>query len=600
MSNLIICSNELSTTTGISEFQSPFSFSNHLQQPLRIPKNSEIAVQSLKIVKDGSITLNPSSRWYGYYGVKPLVVDLNATTSVPIPTGFDIDRTVSSSVADTALQLQTGINNGVPNPETFGMNTVSVSRDTDEVFDGFKYEFKARGSGASDNNLPTTWVNNYSRGGIDYDASNQKLKALTLGSSKDKVFNIAIGTDHPIALNNGEYIMGIGDANNTSWAVGLTRSRAVGKNPDYLNEETSKMSQNKNMFGDFIVSAVQTDKTSRHIRIFHAVYDTTDAGYDDNKPMSMEEIPYWTNPSSDLAGAEPYVWSTNTANYDKIKMVVKNEKISVYINDPVKGLQLLLPDTGAKGTIFKPVADTCRCLYPMAFISSFQAGTPATERFLTLEKFSGRNIGMKYGITDWWGYLSSNDLEITNAKPVDTRPYNDMGGGISHVYKGLNASGYPDYNFVMIVLPDDGGKYKPTEDANADLVMGFENKAVIDTYDSTNASGGGVFTSVSTPELKSTTNVFVRLNNFNITTYNAGRSSFSKIIYSAPRFSSGTDQSVGSLFLESPEKTYISLNNPDEIVANTFDIDLVNEDETLATDLLGKTVVLLHVRPLRV
>ena len=600
MSSLIICSNEIASNVGTSEFQSPYAFSNHLQQPLRIPKNSEVAVQSLKIVKDGSITLSPATKWYGYYGVKPLVVGLDQTTSAMIPTSFGSDSVISSSVGDTAERLAVAINGAVPNPETFGMNTVGVSRDADEVFNGFTYEFKARGTGASLDNKPATWVNNYSKGGLSFDAGAQKLTALTLGSSAQKVYNIAIGTDNPIALNNGEYIVDIGDANNTSWALGLTRSRATGREPDYANLAGSEMTQNKNMFGDFVVSAVQTTATSRHIRIFHAVSDSTDPTHDPLKPMAMKEIPYWTNASSDLAGAEPYVWSTNLsagASYDKIKFVVKNEKISVFINDPVKGYQLLLPDTGAKGTIFKPVADTCRALYPMAFISSSSAGTPATPRFLTVDKFSGRQISMVYGTTDWWGYLARNDLETQFGLPVDNRPYNDMGNATAHVYKGLNASGYPDsYAFVMVVLPDDTDKYVPSDDANADLVMGFESKAVIDTYDTANASGGGIFNSLSTPELKSTTNVFVRLNSFNITTYNAGRSAFSKIIYSAPRFSSGTDQSVGSLFLESPEKTYVSLNNPNEIVANTFDLDLVNEDETLATDLLGKTVVVLHIR----
>ncbi len=602
MSSLVICSNEISSTVGTSEFQSPFTFSNHLQQPLRIPKNSEVAVQSLKLVKDGTITLNPSTKWYGYYGEKLTGgKTLKETTSAPIPTSFGINGVIASSVEDTALRLTTGINGGVPNPETFGLNECQVFRDTDEVFNGFKYEFKARGSGASLNNVPTTWVNNYNVGGLtaESNASGVKLTALTLGSSKNKVFNVAIGTDTPLALNNGEYIVDIGNANNTSWAVGLTRSRATGQNPDYLNEEASDATQNKNLFGDFVVSAVQTQTNNREIRIFHAGTDTTDPKYDPDKPLQMREISYWTNASSALKGPSAYNWSNNTstgANYDKIKFTVQNEKIKVEIHN-ASGYSLLLPDTGAKGLIFKPVMDTCRALYPMAFISSYQAGTPATPRFLTVEKWSGRQISMEYGKTDWWGYLASNDLEIQYGLEVDTRPFNNFGEATAHTYKGLNASGLPeDYSFVMVVLPD-GTDYLETEDANADLIMGFEGKNVVDTYDTINASGGGVFNSTSTPELKSTTNVFVRLNNFNITTYNAGRSAFSKIIYSAPRFSSGTEQNVGSLFFESPEKTYVSLNNPDEIVANTFDLDLVNEDETLATDLLGKTVVVLHIRP---
>jgi len=86
------------------------------------------------------------------------------------------------------------------------------------------------------------------------------------------------------------------------------------------------------------------------------------------------------------------------------------------------------------------------------------------------------------------------------------------------------------------------------------------------------------------------------LNNLPVKSYNAGQSRRSQIIYSAPRFSTGTDQSVGALFFECPEKTYIALDNPNEINLNTIDLDIVNENETLAEDLLGKSVCVLHFR----
>ena len=56
---------------------------------------------------------------------------------------------------------------------------------------------------------------------------------------------------------------------------------------------------------------------------------------------------------------------------------------------------------------------------------------------------------------------------------------------------------------------------------------------------------------------------------------------------------------MGALFFESPERVYIKLNNPNTIQAQSFNLDIVNEDETLARDLLGKSVIILHFRESR-
>ena len=65
--SLVICSNELQNNS-LQPSQSPFSWSNYLDQPLHIPPNSEVAVQSVKINKDGSISASPSNVWYMYVG----------------------------------------------------------------------------------------------------------------------------------------------------------------------------------------------------------------------------------------------------------------------------------------------------------------------------------------------------------------------------------------------------------------------------------------------------------------------------------------------------------------------------------------------------
>jgi len=599
MSSLVICGNEVKNNSGGSTFQAPYSFHNHLQQPLRIPPNSEVAVQSLKIVKEGKVAMTPSTKWYQYVGEKLSAgKSLEQTTSVVIPTDLGINKVETGGVDEVADRIQVGLNNGVPNPEMYGLSKCTLKRDLDGAFEGFKHEFFMRGNGSSLNNIPSTWVNSFEgSGGLAYTTGDNRLTAIT---SADKgIFNVAIGVDTPIALSNGEFIVDVSKTAGTSWGIGLTRSRAVGKDPDYFNPNDTGMTQNPNIFCDFFIGGIQTDTTSRYLRCFHAIYDddVSNGNYDPENPLAMKEVEYYNGNGS--INAE-YNWSTNFssgAGYTKVKLKVENEFITAQLWNPSgSGAWVdLIVKTGTKLTRFKPVADTCRVMYPLAFINNNRQASE--DRYLTLEKYGGRDIGMEYGKTDWWGYLSNNDLEKKYARPVDTRPYNDRLGGTTHTYLGINGSGFLDkYNAVMVVDKDPNDWYVDTSDANATELLGFVGRDVLDTYVATNSSGAGYYESNSIPDLKSTSALFVRLNNFNITTYNANRSAFSKIIYSAPRFSTGTDKTLGSLFFECPEKTYVALNNNSELVVNSFSIDLVNEDETLATDMTGKSVCILHFR----
>ena len=45
-----------------------------------------------------------------------------------------------------------------------------------------------------------------------------------------------------------------------------------------------------------------------------------------------------------------------------------------------------------------------------------------------------------------------------------------------------------------------------------------------------------------------------------------------------------------------PERTYLKLHNPHKLMVQEIQIDIVNADETIATDLQAITYVTLHVR----
>ena len=63
-----------------------------------------------------------------------------------------------------------------------------------------------------------------------------------------------------------------------------------------------------------------------------------------------------------------------------------------------------------------------------------------------------------------------------------------------------------------------------------------------------------------------------------------------------PRFDNSGNE-TGGLYFEPHEKTYLALNNTDELLINSFDVDIVYDNETLCTALSGKTIVCFHIRP---
>jgi hypothetical protein len=499
----------------------------------------------------------------------------------------------------------------VPNPETFGLATADAKRDAVENdFAGWDLTFQQRTSGSGLDVKPQLWDNTWgttgTAGGLSFNSASNILTPTGLTGAA-RSLNQAIGTDTPLALNEGEFIVDLTGlkpgGTNLSWGVGLTRCQSTAGALNSLYNPLITENPYNEIECDFLVGGFQ-DKdviplTNRWLRAFHLVEESDNAVYDNDLPLSMKNVDYATNGSF----TSEYNWSTNASNdnFTKLKYTVKNEDVKAELYSASSSTWHVLVDTsGANATKekrFKPVCDTCRNLYPFIFIQ----GKTGSVGSITIDKWSGRDISsFTYAnpLNDWWAYLESVNLQRTIGAEVDTRIYNQFNAGsiaTEHDFKGINGSGtFADYEYKIIVK-EDTDKYTPSDRADASVFLGYKSQTVVN-HASINASSVVSFLSTSAPELKSTTNIFVRLNNYNVQSYNAGQSTTSKIIYAAPRFSTGTNQSVGGLFFESPERVYISLNNPSEMVSNMFDISLVNEDNTLATDLRGKTVCILHIR----
>ena len=102
-------------------------------------------------------------------------------------------------------------------------------------------------------------------------------------------------------------------------------------------------------------------------------------------------------------------------------------------------------------------------------------------------------------------------------------------------------------------------------------------------------------TSETIPKMISHSSLFVRLNNFTQMTQNARQGTVSKILAHLPRFDNSGNE-TGGLYFEPHEKTYVKLNNPDKLLVNSFDVDIVYDNETHCKALSGKTIVCFHIR----
>ena len=136
--------------------------------------------------------------------------------------------------------------------------------------------------------------------------------------------------------------------------------------------------------------------------------------------------------------------------------------------------------------------------------------------------------------------------------------------------------------------------YHRTIGANAMNSFGFEGDGVVDkpSLDGTKV----VFASNQLPKIRDGgQSLFVRITNFPYQSFNALKHTPSKILYHIPQFTNSGEE-FGALFFEANEKCYLSLNNPQPIVMNEFNVDIVHKDERRASELVGDTCVVLHVR----
>lgn len=173
--------------------QAPFRYRNHLVNPLELPANCEVAVQSVKINKNGLIRVSPSDHFYIYFGKQILSStdpDSESTASCPIM-GRILPSGSSEPIYVNMVRFTEMVKNAVllaiPHPDLDRTNTTVTA----------KYDGGASGSDFSGFQFTLKYLDGVGNGkdgtGIGYsDVTNWRVLNKQLNSGRAPSMDITI------------------------------------------------------------------------------------------------------------------------------------------------------------------------------------------------------------------------------------------------------------------------------------------------------------------------------------------------------------------------------------------------------------------------
>ncbi len=638
----LITSNTLSTlgdpdTSGINN---PSSYVNTMSQTFEIEPNSEIAVESLKITRNGNVQLSSANNKFGIY----LGDNLRTETSNGLQDDLGwINGTyirggnITVSPQDLCQNIKEGMIAGLgqhPNFVSIDTSFPKVElKNGSGAFQGFKYSFKQNLSGTTHTPIPAVagqggWVSTTTsdlNAVISASGSAGAVKLEKTDPSELVGELSVIGQKYPINQANGSVTFIFNSSANgsagTSWEVGLTRA-TFNACQTSLFPGTPYNFEDKVNHLDFFDYSVKNSSNSLEVFV---------CGYkgEEFRKIQINDTVYGTK---------------NIADFKGVKFIVKNDSIDIHlIKNNGTEEAWITNDAGTKLSKLKPVGVTNFYLYPKVNVLS----PPSASNVMVVESYSGldiptydfnssRNLSFQYGGLFDTGVANTPALlgnVMSNRETYqcwycnrtirgqqgdihmaeNRRPF-DYDSTLQYVYGGLNASGGCEKNIIIIASPDNvynGEGLGPGADNEwnggwtvvfgAQNTLGFENAPpqIIDTYAGVGNGNLAVLESKTVPKMTSNKSLFVRLPDLPINSFNSGKGSVSKILYHCPRFDNSGNE-IGGLYYQPNERLYIPLNNPEKIRLNNLKVELCNANETTnSVDLVGQSIVCFDIRRAR-
>tara|TARA_R110000796_G_scaffold12355_5_gene40917 strand:+ start:565 stop:2505 length:1941 start_codon:yes stop_codon:yes gene_type:complete len=641
--SLIITSSHDGSAVGVQDkIDSPYMYRNNYMSGLKIPANSEIAVESVKINRSMLLDYESpitSNFWFGERLASNASHD--ESLSYMIPSENKIKANLSpTDFAPEFLEVLKEAYSLHPEIDTVNGISMEVKHTTGALhpFQGFNYKINQVGASATESIPPPgSEINIYN--GVTYTGG-----VMTAGEAdcytQLRPENASGG---PISLFDGQLRFDTFTGSG-SWTVGLSRpiyNQALeegtdlviyGENNPTLRyfEDTSGLGPDNDQFYDFAV-----ESKNGEIRLYHAVPDST---FNSNGTLVMREIIYYNKVNSSTTAANAPAntsFATNSpipsASITDITFSVSNEIVTISASGNVISTVGDISSASFKDQVPKPVSQTCWKMYPTV-------GLHASGDKVSIDSYRCRTSSTihKNTITNNWGFKSIMHADVDTvsgsgtddnrykvqepwsnalnwALDVDMRPLNqrfldvygnsaeleEFGSAYVRPYKGLNASTMDDYEPIFITGKSD--RYLTTFNQmwqpNSAEVLGFTPFSIGPLENSiTVSTGQASFTSTTRPLMTSQQSTYIRVPTLNHKSHNFGTGNPSKILFQVPRFdNSGTE--LGALYFQNNDKSFVDLNNPSDIMITDLDVQFVRKNERFATDLTGSSEVCFFVRP---
>lgn len=357
--------------------ENPSTYTNHFSNPIRVKKNSQIALLNAKINRIDAFDIQSNNGYYVYIGDELGIQTDNSLrnrASIPIP--YTLSRGTNTSnftnqveVQEHSTKLQQtptemlktlDINQlNLFHPEFRGLGSAefeittsgaSSSRD----FNGFKFNFDQYNDGANASYINSSFAPAHPSttfSGDDTNASTAKVETNTSGANNfpaltrlsengDDYDCVVVATDFPLAVSGGSATYHIGvNASAGGFQVGLTRPLRVYNDAPSTLKNIQKglrqfppyFKQTSNIFFDWMVRVQQSDtEDARIIEVLQTVVKGNE--------FRQEEVEYW---NSTLANSDFHKNTSHTrwnnASYTDVKFTATGERMLIEIYDKTGG-----------------------------------------------------------------------------------------------------------------------------------------------------------------------------------------------------------------------------------------------------------------------
>lgn len=642
------------TPEALKGIENPASYKNHMKSPLIVPPNSEIAVVSVKMDRKNVIVVDRGDRMALYWGLQPNAADADTWMNdkqphLPIYLQVD-DGTYTQN--EFAAELETALT-AITQKTYSNISDVTVKLivEANEQFATYEITFNALDDNTaidltaltsadwlscinSANDTPSEIEIRRAYGAGPYDKTDDFTPTagtgkLVMGSAGTPGKACAILKNNVLSSTDGVCEFSF-EGYNGNLKVGLVRNipsnRAAParfnsefQSPNFAGSEGNKISQ----FFDYGFSLERSGAgPPTSWGLTHSVTINPEGVDDPNGFVGtqMVRVPNASLVTSPVNGSFD---STKGVYFNKVRFTRIGEGIRVDLVDNKTNVSNIVSETASKA--FKPCGDASDLLYAKIFmdgtageiveLTKFEVCNTAPSKNQAYD-VSGRNYGYELAPNNSAEYVSIYQ-QYQDEYTMGNQGFGNIQTSVGYadanlqkepIYNLLNADGSQKREWGLVLGPDpllsavgDGYEIPPIEQMvptdNMRKRLGFAETVVLeddDAYAGENTETV-IFRSNQEQTLSHNKNMFIRWHPTQQVSYNSNQGSISKIIYACPRFDV-QKYYYGSLYFEPNERVYCDCNNVDSLMITDIQVDIVDINEMLVTDLIGTTQINFHIR----